>query len=169
MIPRLWTSGAAGGACEQERSRRRHRASEPLSHRDPCVDRPFSTEYATGSLPIRYSVEIGLSTQVTGVPKNIWSLTPPSLACEGHKLRQSACQIQPALLCVWGVQTGRFANLANNLPKWYNLVRHGYKAPDPRLFQHRPTACCETASRFVVSAAALGLPPSPSAPPRALR
>ena len=55
----------------------------------------------------------------------------------------------------------RFANLANNLPKWYNLVRHGYKAPDPRLFQHRPTACCETASRFVVSAAALALPPSP--------
>ena len=65
------------------------------------------------------------------------------------------------LLCVWGVQKGRFANLANNLPKWYNLVRHGYKAPDPRLFQHRPTACCETASRFVVSAAAVAPPPSP--------
>ena len=42
-----------------------------------------------------------------------------------------------------------------------NLVRHGYKAPDPRLFQHRPTACCETASRFVVSAAAVAPPPSP--------
>ena len=65
------------------------------------------------------------------------------------------------LLCVWGVQKDRFANLANNLPKWYNLVRHGYKAPDPRLFQHRPTACCETASRFVVSAAAVAPPPSP--------
>ena len=71
-------------------------------------------------------------------------------------VKQFAC-----ILCVWGVQKGRFANLANNLPKWYNLVRHGYKAPDPRLFQHRPTACCETASRFVVSAAALALPPSP--------
>ena len=65
------------------------------------------------------------------------------------------------VLCVWVVQKGRFANLANNLPKRYNLAQHGYKAPDPRLFQHRPTACCETASRFVVSAAALALPPSP--------
>ena len=64
--------------------------------------------------------------------------------------------------CVFGgSKKGRFANLANNLPKWYNLVRHGYKAPDPRLFQHRPTACCETASRFVVSAAAVAPPPSP--------
>ena len=64
-------------------------------------------------------------------------------------------------MCVWGVQKGRFANLANNLPKWYNLVRHGYEAPDPRLFRHRPTACCETASRFVVSAAVVAAPPSP--------
>ena len=49
--------GLAGGACEQERSRRRHRAKRAVSHRVMYVVPVFSTEYAMGGSPIRYSVE----------------------------------------------------------------------------------------------------------------
>ena len=45
---------------------------------------PFSTEYVMGRLPIRYSVENGAKAYITDVPKKLWSLTPPSLACMGH-------------------------------------------------------------------------------------
>ena len=49
--------GLAGGACEQERSRRRHRAKRAVSHRVMCVVPVFSTEYAMGGWLLRYPVE----------------------------------------------------------------------------------------------------------------
>ena len=110
----------------------------------PCW-RPRSVPAPCRSRPGRPPAGPGWCRAAVGCPQEALAAASPS-----H-----------LVLCVWGVQPGRFANLANNLPKWYNLVRHGYKAPDPRLFQHRPTACCETASRFVVSAAAVAPPPSP--------
>ena len=50
-----------------------------------------------GGPPIRYSVENSAKAYITDVPKKLWSLTPPSLACMGHISR-------PAQL--WGAEHG---------------------------------------------------------------
>ena len=72
------------GQAGEGRSAHRCRGAVVVSQRVMYVVALFSTEYAMGGPPIRYSVENSAKAYITDVPKKLWSLTPPSLAREGH-------------------------------------------------------------------------------------